>query len=305
MLVRNLLKRNPQRKVENKKNFTFIGLWNPQKKYEKTRHNIGADCLFRLSKRNNINLKTHKSGKFQLGSYEEDGYEIDIVIPMVSMNNSGEAVKEYIKNKNMDYENLVVLHDDIDLGFGRLRLKKGSGDGGHNGIKSINYIINATDYFRLRIGVGRPPSGIDPAEYVLSRFLSDEIEEIKFLVEDAIDIVNTVDGLWAAQDWEGMRPYFADSLVFTRSNGSVTNTFDDFIATQSGGAQATWEYNYAYSVDLNPSVGGEYVNAGFEVTYPATDDSDEVVNWNHENYFVQDGKIISLTQYTVENVDKD
>ena len=189
MLVRNLLKRNPQRKVENKRKFTFIGLWNPQKKYEKTRHNIGADCLVSLCEKNNISLKTHKSGKFQLASYEEDSYEIDIVIPMVSMNNSGEAVKEYIKNKNMDYENLVVLHDDIDLGFGRLRLKKGSGDGGHNGIKSINYIINATDYFRLRIGVGRPPSGIDPAEYVLSRFLSDEIEEIKFLVEDAIDIV--------------------------------------------------------------------------------------------------------------------
>ena len=84
MLVRNLRKRNPQRKVENKKNFTFIGLWNPQKKYEKTRHNIGADCLVKLSEKNNISLKTHKSGKFQLGSYEEDGYEIDIVIPMVS-----------------------------------------------------------------------------------------------------------------------------------------------------------------------------------------------------------------------------
>tara|TARA_B110000014_G_C19824417_1_gene427670 strand:+ start:114 stop:647 length:534 start_codon:yes stop_codon:yes gene_type:complete len=123
--------------------------------------------------------------------------------------------------------------------------------------------------------------------------------------QDAIDIVSTVDGLWAAQDYEAMRPYFADSLVFTRSNGSVTNTFDDFIAIQSSGTQVTWEYNYAYSVDLNPSVGGEYVNAGFEVTYPATDDSEEVVNWNHENYFVQDGKIISLTQYTVENVDKE
>ena len=108
---------------------------------------------------------------------------------MVSMNNSGEAIKEYSKNKNINYENMVVVHDDIDLGLGRLRLKIGSSDGGHNGIKSINYIINATDYFRLRIGVGRPPSGIDPAEYVLSRFLSDEIEEIKFLVEDAIDIV--------------------------------------------------------------------------------------------------------------------
>ena len=123
--------------------------------------------------------------------------------------------------------------------------------------------------------------------------------------QDAIDIVSTVDGLWASQDYEAMRPYFADSLVFTRSNGSVTNTFDDFIAIQSSGAQVTWEYNYAYSVDLNPSIGGEYVNAGFGVTYPATDDSEEVVNWNHEHYFVQDGKIISLTQYTVENVYKE
>ena len=98
---------------------------------------------------------------------------------------------------------------------------------------------------------------------------------------------------------------FSDTLVFTRSNGSVTNTFDDFVAAQTSGVQVTWEYNYAYSVDLNPSMGGEYVNAGFEVTYPATDDSDEFVNWNHEIYFVQDGKIMSLTQYTVENVDQD
>ena len=123
--------------------------------------------------------------------------------------------------------------------------------------------------------------------------------------QDATDVVTTVDGLWAAQDWEGMRPYFSDTLVFTRSNGSVTNTFDDFVAAQTSGVQVTWEYNYAYSVDLNPSMGGEYVNAGFEVTYPATDDSDEFVNWNHEIYFVQDGKIMSPTQYTVENVDQD
>ena len=84
---------------------------------------------------------------------------------------------------------MVVVHDDIDLGFGRLRLKIGSSDGGHNGIKSINNIISSTEYFRLRIGVGRPPSGTDPAEYVLSRFSSEEIEEVKFLLEDATDIV--------------------------------------------------------------------------------------------------------------------
>ena len=100
MLVRNLLKRNPQRKVENKKNFTFIGLWNPQKEYKKTRHNIGADSLFAFCEKYNINLKNHKSGKFQIGSYEIDDCELDVVVPMVSMNNSGEALREYLKNKN-------------------------------------------------------------------------------------------------------------------------------------------------------------------------------------------------------------
>ena len=95
----------------------------------------------------------------------------------------------YDSENDFDEDGICGDVDECPYDFDRLRLKKGSGDGGHNGIKSINYIINATDYFRLRIGVGRPPSGIDPAEYVLSRFLSDEIEEIKFLVEDAIDIV--------------------------------------------------------------------------------------------------------------------
>jgi len=175
--------------VENRKNLTFVGLWNPQEEYKKTRHNIGADCLLNFSEKNKINLKTHKSGKFQIGTYETEEHLIDLVIPMVSMNNSGESVKEYVKNKNIDYSNMVVIHDDIDLGFGRLRLKIGSGDGGHNGIKSINNVISSTEYFRLRIGVGRPPAGIDPAKYVLSRFTSDEIEEVNFLVEDAMDIV--------------------------------------------------------------------------------------------------------------------
>ena len=175
--------------MENRKSLTFVGLWNPQQEYKKTRHNIGADCLLNLSEKNEINLKTHKSGKFQIGTYETEEHLIDLVIPMVSMNNSGESVKEYVKNKNIDYSNIVVIHDDIDLGFGRLRLKIGSGDGGHNGIKSINNVISSTEYFRLRIGVGRPPAGVDPAKYVLSRFTSDEIEEVNFLVEDAMDIV--------------------------------------------------------------------------------------------------------------------
>jgi PTH1 family peptidyl-tRNA hydrolase len=140
--------------VENKDKLIFVGLWNPQKKYKKTRHNIGADSLFAFCEKYNINLKNHKSGKFQIGSYEIDDCELDVVVPMVSMNNSGEALREYLKNKNINYDN-----------------------------------INSADYFRLRIGVGRPPTGTDPAEFVLSRFSSEEVEEVNFLVEDTIDIV--------------------------------------------------------------------------------------------------------------------
>ncbi len=187
--MRNLVKNSPQKKVENKDKLIFVGLWNPQKEYKKTRHNIGADSLFAFCEKYNVNLKNHKSGKFQIGSYEIDDCELDVVVPMVSMNNSGEALREYLKNKNINYENIVVIHDDIDLAFGRLRLKLGSSDGGHNGIKSINSVINSADYFRLRIGVGRPPTGTDPAEFVLSRFSSEEVEEVNFLVEDTIDIV--------------------------------------------------------------------------------------------------------------------
>ncbi len=183
------MKSSPQKKVENKSNLTFVGLWNPQKQYNKTRHNIGAECIFRLCGKYNINMKTHKSGKFKIGKYELEDSLIDLVVPMVSMNNSGEALREYIKNKNISLEDIVVIHDDIDLGFGRLRLKIGSSDGGHNGIKSINRLISSKDYFRLRIGVGRPPIGTEPAEFVLSTFKSDEIEEVNFLVEDTIDIV--------------------------------------------------------------------------------------------------------------------
>ena len=115
----------------------------------------------------------------------------------------------------------------------------------------------------------------------------------------AIDVVNTVDELWSNQDFEGMRPYFADSVVVIRPNGSKTNTFDSFVESFSSGDNATWSYNYAFSVDLDPSIGGEHVQAGFQITYPATDDREEYTNLQHESYYVVDGKIITLNQYSI------
>ena len=175
-------------KLENNKTL-LVGLWNPQSKYLKTRHNIGADILEKFCTKNSIELKLDKSGSFKIGKKSVENSNIDIIFPMVSMNNSGEALKAYLKYSNVEISNILVVHDDIDLGFGRLRLKSGSSDGGHNGIKSINSYLQSNEYFRLKVGVGRPPKGVNPADFVLSRFYNNEEEEVEFLIEDSVDII--------------------------------------------------------------------------------------------------------------------
>ena len=175
-------------KLENNKTL-LVGLWNPQSKYLKTRHNIGADILEKFCTKNSIELKLDKSGSFKIGKTSVENSNIDIIFPMVSMNNSGEALKAYLKYSNVEATNILVIHDDIDLGFGRLRLKSGSSDGGHNGIKSINSYLQSNEYFRLKVGVGRPPKGVNPADFVLSKFYNNEEEEVEFLIEDSVDII--------------------------------------------------------------------------------------------------------------------
>ena len=155
-LLKKLLRKSPQMNLENNKTL-LVGLWNPQSKYLKTRHNIGADILEKFCTKNSIELKLDKSGSFKIGKTSVENSNIDIIFPMVSMNNSGEALKAYLKYSNVEATNILVIHDDIDLGFGRLRLKSGSSDGGHNGIKSINSYLQSNEYFRLKVGVGRPP----------------------------------------------------------------------------------------------------------------------------------------------------
>ena len=174
--------------LENNKTL-LVGLWNPQSKYLKTRHNIGADILEKFCTKNSIELKLDKSGSFKIGKTSVQNSNIDIIFPMVSMNNSGEALKAYLKYSNVEATNILVIHDDIDLGFGRLRLKSGSSDGGHNGIKSINSYLQSNEYFRLKVGVGRPPKGVNPADFVLSKFYNNEEEEVEFLIEDSVDII--------------------------------------------------------------------------------------------------------------------
>ena len=123
--------------------------------------------------------------------------------------------------------------------------------------------------------------------------------------QEAIDVVTTVDSLWKNQDYEGMREFFADTVKVLRPNGTYTNSFDSFIESLSDGSNVTWSYDYAFSVDHNPEVGGEHVQAGFSVTYPGTNDSDERIDYQHESYYIVDGKIITLNQYYIRNVQQD
>jgi len=138
-------------------------------------------------------------------------------------------------------------------------------------------------------------------------FVTGENSELQWHLgtQDAIDVVTTVDELWNNQDYEGMRPYFADSVEVWRPNGFYTNTFDSFVESLGGGSNVTWSYDYAFSVDLNPEVGGEHVQAGFTITYPATEDSEERVDYQHESYYIVDGKIITLNQHSIRNAQQD
>ena len=181
---------NQQRKVENKPKTILVGLWNPQPKYINTRHNIGADILFSYSQKNNLKIDLDNSGQFQFGKFEIMNQEILLVIPMTSMNNSGQGLKSFLIDQNIKDFNLLVIHDDIDLAFGRFRLKKGISDGGHNGIKSLDSALGTNDYWRLKIGLGRPPTSQDPADYVLSKFNNDQTEEVEFIIEDSMEIID-------------------------------------------------------------------------------------------------------------------
>src|SRR6056300_1624978 len=148
-LVRKLMGKTPQKKVLNKNSILLVGLWNPDVKYSKTRHNIGADTLVKFLEKNGSSLKSHKSGMYRSAEIAHNDTNLTLLTPMVSMNNSGDSLRAYLKNKN----------------------------------------INKDHYWKLKIGVGRPPSGVDPANYVLSKFNNEEREEVEFIIEDVIDVI--------------------------------------------------------------------------------------------------------------------
>ena len=178
----------------------IVGLGNPGRKYEGTRHNIGFDVLRRLGERYRLSLTQKKfSGVFTTGSVA--GEDVVLVEPHTFMNKSGKSVQAARQFYSVDAEDLIVLHDEIDLEPGTIRIKEGGGHGGHNGLRDIISRTGDRDFVRIRLGVGRPEHG-DVTNHVLSRFSGSERDLIAEMVEDACDAIETVltDGVSQAQN---------------------------------------------------------------------------------------------------------
>ncbi|MGB9750384.1 MAG: aminoacyl-tRNA hydrolase [Caldisericia bacterium] len=151
--------------------YVIIGLGNPEFEFLGTRHNIGFDFINFLSKKWKIKIDKIKwKSEFGEGKifFEDKVENILLIKPLTYMNLSGEAVKEIYNNLKIDLKKYVIVHDDLDLPIGGIQFIFNRGDGGHNGIKSIINDLNTNQFFRLRIGIGRPPDDIDTINYVLS-----------------------------------------------------------------------------------------------------------------------------------------
>jgi len=164
----------------------IVGLGNPGMEYAETRHNIGFMVATRLAERSGIALK-RKGYQGFYGVGRVAGEEATILLPQTYMNRSGESVAPACQSLGITPRDLIVIHDEIDLAFGCLRIKVGGGHGGHNGLRSIGAALGETGYSRLRMGVGRPPAGGDVSGHVLSRFNAAERALLDKHIETAAD----------------------------------------------------------------------------------------------------------------------
>jgi len=168
-----------------------IGLGNPGVRCRMSRHNIGFQVVDRLAKTNHILISTKRFKSFY-GTGQIDSQEIALVKPMTFMNLSGEAVKKLVHFFKVGLGDLIVVHDDMDLSFGRLRFKRRGGDGGHQGVRSIINLMGGNNFLRLKIGIGRPPQGMDPAEYVLNDFDQSEQPRVDELLTRAAEALKVM-----------------------------------------------------------------------------------------------------------------
>lgn len=186
----------------------IVGLGNPGPGYAGNRHNAGYMVADEIAARISARFR---AGKFRSGIAEDrlGGTPVTVAKPLTYMNESGGPVAGLRGYYHLDPERIVVIHDELDLPFGTIRLKLGGGDNGHNGLRSVTAALGTRDYYRVRVGIGRPPGRMDPAAFVLRDFSAAERKELPFLIGRSADATEALlqSGLASAQnEYHGEAP---------------------------------------------------------------------------------------------------
>lgn len=166
--------------------FLIVGLGNPGKEYEDTRHNVGFMVLDKISEKLNTSINKVKF-KGLIGDAMYKGEKILLLKPLTFMNLSGESVADAARFYKIPLENIIIIYDDMDLPTGRIRIRPEGSSGGHRGMDSVIYQLASDKICRIRVGIGRPDGRKDPINYVLGKFQKEEAEDIKAAIEAAAD----------------------------------------------------------------------------------------------------------------------
>jgi PTH1 family peptidyl-tRNA hydrolase len=164
-----------------------VGLGNPGPNYAASRHNLGIMVADRLAERLHSSFKVHKRSGGEIVTGRLGGHSVVLAKPRCYMNESGRQIGPLAKFFSVPPVDVIVIHDDLDLDFGRIRLKIGGGEGGHNGLRSVATALSTKDFQRVRIGIGRPPGRKDPAVFVLEKFSAAEKADVPTICEQAAD----------------------------------------------------------------------------------------------------------------------
>ena len=172
-----------------------VGLGNPGDQYAATRHNVGQMVIDELIGRHSIKLSSHKS-RTEIAAYKigvgENAHSIILAKSKSYMNETGGPIKALANFYSVETKNILALHDELDIGFATIRSKLGGGDNGHNGLKSMTSAFGTPDYFRIRLGIGRPMGQQDPADFVLKAFSKVEQKDLPEFIVRGADVVESL-----------------------------------------------------------------------------------------------------------------
>ncbi len=171
--------------------FLIAGLGNPGKKYSKNRHNIGFNIIEDLASSHSLSLNKNKFDlNYCRGKIK--GSNVILAKPMSYMNNSGVPIQRLSRFLKINHKNIIIIHDDLDIQFGKLKIKEQGGHGGHNGIRSLVSSLGTNEFIRIRVGIGRPVTKKEVSGFVLGNFTSRETDTVNEIIYDSIKATETI-----------------------------------------------------------------------------------------------------------------